>query len=473
MYSYYPIISGLLLALAFPKFDLWWLAWVALVPFFLTLNRAEKPRAALLAGFFFGLAFFGVTLFWMTSLFRFVGLFAYLAWVSLAIFQSLFVVLFAYLYFKISQLQFVLKFEIGGLSFLQALLWVLVVELLRAFGPFGVPVGAVGYSQAQLLPLIQIASFSQVYGVSFLVVFFNAALAEVLRKPATKRRGFLSFGLAILLIIAALAYGYSSLVHRPSSIGHRFALIQPNIDQFDRMNQSLVQRNLELQAGLTRQAAKAGAQVIVWPETALYAYILRDPAIFQQLKHLARETNAWLVVGTPHYDYDARIYNAIVAISPSGEVTSRYDKERLVPFGEYLPFRPLLLPLLGRTGYFSQDFASNSMPEALSIAGQQVAAGVCFESTFPDAIKARVKNDSAYILIVTNDAWFADSAAPYIHFNCGVFRAIENRKWLVQCGNSGISAFIDPYGRVVGQTKVNQQTVLDYQSIRNQSEKSR
>jgi apolipoprotein N-acyltransferase len=458
MHGYYPIISGLALALAFPKYDLWWLAWVALVPFFVALNRAVKAGEALKAGMFFGLTFFGLTLWWVTSLSRFVGPWAYLAWASLALFQSCFVVLFAYLHFRFSRLRFVLRFDVGGFSLLQALLWVLVVELLRAWSPFGVTAGGLGYSQACLTPLIQIASFSQVYGVSFLVVFFNAALAEVIGK----RRGFLALGLAIVLILLAWAYGVTSISHSSFVISHlpKIALIQPNIDQFDRMNQSLVGRNYELQAELTRQAAKERAAVIVWPETALFAYITKDPLIYQRFRELARETRSWLVVGTPHYGDDGKIYNSLIVIAPSGEVTSRYDKERLVPFGEYLPLRPLLLPLLGGTGYFSQDFDSQPRVEPLLVAGRKVAAGICFESTFPDVMNKRVRPDSTYILVVTNDAWFNDSAAPYFHLNCGVFRAIESRRWLVQCGNSGISAFIDPFGRVVRRSGVNEKTIV-------------
>jgi apolipoprotein N-acyltransferase len=226
------------------------------------------------------------------------------------------------------------------------------------------------------------------------------------------------------------------------------------------MNQSLVGRNYELQAELTRQAAKERAAVIVWPETALFAYITKDPLIYQRFRELARETRSWLVVGTPHYGDDGKIYNSLIVIAPSGEVTSRYDKERLVPFGEYLPLRPLLLPLLGGTGYFSQDFDSQPRVEPLLVAGRKVAAGICFESTFPDVMNKRVRPDSTYILVVTNDAWFNDSAAPYFHLNCGVFRAIESRRWLVQCGNSGISAFIDPFGRVVRRSGVNEKTIV-------------
>lgn len=449
MHRYYPIGAGLLLALAFPKFNLWWLAWVALVPFFIALGRAEKPRAAARAALWFGLPFFGCTLFWVTSLSRYVGLWAYVAWLCLIVFQTLFVVLFAACSYRLA-------------SFWKAVLWVLLVELARAWGPFGVTAGGIGYSQVQLLPLIQIASFFQVYGVSFLVVFFNAALAEVIREPRRSVAGFLPVGLAIVLVLFAWAYGETTINNSKLLANNlpRIALLQPNIDQFDRMNQSLVNRNFALQAEMAREAAKSKPEIIVWPETALYAYILRDPMIFQRFRELARETGAWQVVGTAHYDYDGLIYNSIVAITPSGEVTARYDKENLVPFGEYLPFRPLLLPLLRSTGYFSQDFAPNPRAVPLPVAGRQVAAGVCFESTFPAAMKKRVKPDSAYILILTNDAWFDDSAAPYIHYNCGIFRAIENRRWFVQCGNSGISAVIDPWGRAVKRTKVGSRELL-------------
>ncbi|MCU0640762.1 MAG: apolipoprotein N-acyltransferase [Candidatus Margulisbacteria bacterium] len=459
MPGYYPVISGLALAPAFPKFDLWWIAWIALVPFFLALNKAQGAREAARAGLFFSLPFFGLTLWWLTSLTRFVGLWAYLAWFCLVIFQSLFVVIFAYLNFRLCKLHSLWKLEVRGWSLLQALLWVSVVEWLRAWGPFGVTAGGLGYSQVELTPLLQIASFTQVYGVSFLVVFFNAALAELI----AVRKRWQPLLLSVALVLIALVYGYFSLVPSPSApspLVTKIALVQPNIDQFDRMNQNLVNRNFELQAELTRQAARSTPEVIVWPETALFAYILKDPLLFQRFRELARETNAWLVVGTPHYGDDGLIYNSIFALSPSGEVTSRYDKERLVPFGEYLPFRTLLLPVLNRTGYFSQDFSISRVKQPLVVAGQQVAAGVCFESTFPDAMKKRVKSDSAYMLIVTNDAWFGDSAAPYLHLNCGILRAVENRKWLVQCGNSGISAFIDPWGRVVRRTKVNERTIL-------------
>jgi len=456
MYGYYPIISGVLLALAFPKFNLWPLAWFALVPFFFALNKARDWKESLFCGLSFGLVFFSINLFWVTSLFRFVGGWAVFGWVCLVVFQSLFIVLFSTFKFQLSK------------PFLIAALWV-AIEWLRAWGPFGVTCGGVGYSQADFLPLIQIASFLSVYGVSFLVVLVNAYLAFLLlsvgRNPRLKSgelfpacrqaRPTIYYGVSILILLAVIyCYGSWVLNCKSNAILPKLALIQPNIDQFDRMNPRLTAQNFDIQADLTRQAS---AEIFVWPETAVFSYLLRDPALFQKFRNLAKEKKAWLVVGTPHYGDDRRIFNSIISISPSGEVVSRYDKRRLVPFGEYLPFRPLLYPLLKQTGYYEENFDFGGEPQPIIAGKYKIAAGICFESTFPDVMRARAGD---FMLVVTNDAWFGDSSAPYVHLNAGIFRAIENRKYFVQVGNTGFSAVIDPCGRVIKKSRLNEREVL-------------
>jgi apolipoprotein N-acyltransferase len=452
-----PLLSGLLLALAFPKFGWWWLAFFALVPFFWSLNRARDIRQALASGALFGLTFFAVNLYWVTSLARFVGWWAWLAWCSLAVFQACFIILFAFL----SVAATFRSPSNGGLktasTFLFALLWVFV-EWLRSLGPFGTTAGDVGYTQASCLPLIQIASFTTVYGVSFLVVFFNAALADMIGKPATKRRGFL-FIFALLLIAGSYVYGIRITHYALRVTLPRLAIIQPNIDQKDKMNYALVESTFKVHEELTRQAAKERPEIIIWPETAIFSYVLQNQALFSRLKKLARDCRAYLIVGTPYYDEHGKIFNSIVAISPSGEVAGRYNKQHLVPFGEYLPFKPLLYPWLKNTGYFSQDFTADQQPQMLRAGKYKIAAAICFESTMPDAIKARAAG-ADFILVVTNDAWFGDSAAPYVHLQNGIFRAVENRQYFIQAANSGISAVIDPDGRIVEQTRVNERKVL-------------
>jgi apolipoprotein N-acyltransferase len=440
------VISGLLLAASFPKLSLWPLAWIALIFFYDALIGCKTRKEALNCGLFFGLAFFGCNLFWLTSLARFVGGWAWLAWGSLALFETLFILLFVLLSRVASR---------GSRVVLFPIFWV-AIEWLRTLGPFGVTAGDVGYSQSQFLWLIQIASFAGVYGVSFLVVFFNAALAEVLIDR--KRWAFLA--VALVMVAASCRYGYL-IVNSPLSVTlPKLALIQPNVDQFDKMNSLMVEPVYDIHEGLTRQAATAEPEIIIWPETSVFTYLLRDPVFLPRVKKLAQETDAWLLIGTPHYDDQGHVYNSLVAVSPTGEAALVYSKEHLVPFGEYLPLKAWLLPILKGTGYFGSTFDADPDPRPVAAGDYQIAAAICFESTFPDLIKKRVGPDTDFILTVTNDGWFDDSASPYQHFEAGIFRAIENRKYFVQAGNTGFSGVIDPYGRDLVKSKLNQRGVI-------------
>ncbi|MFH1347384.1 MAG: apolipoprotein N-acyltransferase [Candidatus Margulisiibacteriota bacterium] len=449
------LVSGCLLSLAFPKANLFWLAWLALIPFFIALYRAEKLKELLVSGLSFGLIFFGIHLFWIMTLYRFVQMWIVLGWISLVLFQTLFILIF------VSTLRFFHSRIIAN-AFVLALLWT-AIEWLRAWGPFGVTGGDLGYSQVQFLPLIQIAAFASVYGVSFLVVFFNASAAMFM----FDKRKWRSLAVSLVLIVVATTYGeyvlnVSSRVPRPPSRSMKLALLQPNIDQKDKINPFMVIPIFKIHEEMSQQAMQDKPDVIVWPETAIFSYVLHDRHLSKRIKDLAQKTNAWLVFGTPHYVGD-KAYNSVVSISPTGEVVSRYDKQHLVPFGEYLPFKPLLYPFLKRVGYYEAAFNSNPTPQPLKVGDLNVATAVCFESTFPYTIRKRVKNGSDFILLVTNDSWFDDSSALYFHLNTGVFRAIENRKYFIQVGNTGITAVIDPYGRILQKTRTNEQDILTFE----------
>ncbi|KPJ68815.1 hypothetical protein AMJ44_05340, partial [candidate division WOR-1 bacterium DG_54_3] len=442
----------MLLALAFPKFNLYWLAWIALVPFFIALRRSKGLGESLLCGLFFGIFFFGIHLSWVTSLFRFVEWWIILGWAALVLYQTLFIFLFVILLRFINPRRVLCAVPI-------AFLWV-IVELLRAWGPFGVTGGDLGYSQAQLLPLIQIASFASVYGVSFLLALVNVTVSNLFITFMSVRNklGEIKFFPTVLVLVLVLAlvigcYAYGLWVMAtPSPIPHpsslKLALIQPNVDQEDKLDPSKVMPIFELHEEMTHQAMEEKPEIIIWPETAIFSYLLYDSRLLPRVKQLAIDSKAWLIFGTPHYIGD-KAYNSVVSMSPSGEIVSRYDKQQLVPFGEYLPFRRILFPLLKGVGYYDYEFSSNPDPELLSAADLKIAAAICFESTFPYLIRERVKKSSDFILTVTNDAWFGNSSATYFHLNTGVFRAIENRRYFIQVGNTGLTAVIDPYGRIL------------------------
>ncbi len=393
----------------------------------------------------------------MTSLFRFVKWWIALGWVSLVLYQTIFILAFV-IFYRLGRIASPTFF---GNAIGLAGLWTFV-EWLRAWGPFGVTGGDLGYSQAPLLPLIQIASFVSVYGISFMIALLNASLAQFLQD--FKKWQILA--LSLLLIAVASGYGMqimkiSSGVPRPASRSVKLTLIQPNIDQKNKLDSAMVLPTFELQKGMTRQAISEKPDIIIWPETAVFTYLLHDRLLLPRIKKLAREAKAWLIVGTPHY-VKRKAYNSVVSISPSGEIVSRYDKQQLVPFGEYLPFRKMLFPLLQGVGYYDNWYASNPHPKLISAGELKIATAICFESTFPDLVRRRVKKNSNFILTLTNDAWFGDSSAAYFHLNTGIFRAVENRKYFVQVGNTGFTAVIDPCGRILKRIKLNQRGILTF-----------
>lgn len=449
------ILSAILLAMAFPKFDLYFLAWFAITPFLLSIENSKSPRSAALHGYIFGLVFLGINLFWLNVLSNYVGFYAILGWISIVLFESAFFALFAYISKKLHL----------SLTVWQALLWILI-EMVRGTGIFGFSCGVLAYSQDNLLSLIQIASKYSVYSISFLIIIANISIARFITK---KRWDYLI--ITFVLIGLSISYGNSVMPHLDSSFRWNdtkkpprvltVSIIQGNIPQEQKLTASFNNENFNIHKDLTLQAAADKPDIIIWPETAVFTYLLYDNYYKNQIIELAKTSGSYLLIGTPHYDNKLMFYNSLIAFSPSGEVIGRYDKQHLVPFGEYLPFRALVYPLLKGTNFFSEDFSPGPENKPLKAAGANIGAVICFESTFPEIVREKAK-DSDILLVVTNDGWFKNTSAAYEHFDQAILRAIENRKYFIQVGNTGISALIDPYGRVIKKLDLNKRGFLTF-----------
>ncbi len=451
-----PIISGILLALSFPKFGLFPLAWIALVPLFIDIRDRKDPADAARAGFVFGLIFFGFNLFWINTLNRFAPGFAALGYVCLIAGESAF----------IAAACFTLKYVSKNFPSLNILTYPLIwtfFEWLRTIGPFGISAGDIGYSQAPFLPLIQIASFATVFGVTSLIVMVNALIAEII--GSGRKRAAIYLFIAILLPFFSYLWGNSQMsVPVKGSRTVKVMVIQGNIPQEQKLATRYNNDIFAIHEELTRGATGEKPDLVIWPESVVLSYLADNALLFPRVQKLARDTKAYLLIGTPFYTAKSDTYNSIICVSPSGEITGRYDKQRIVPFGEYLPFRALLFPLLKATGFFYNDFDfGRKDAQILNAGGIKIGVAICFESTFIDLMSDRSKKGSDLLLTVTNDAWFGNSSAPYDHFDCGVFRAIENRKWFIQCANTGISAMIDPYGRIIKKAGVGERTALTFE----------
>ncbi len=463
------IFAALLLSHAFPPYDNAILAWVGLMPFLAVLYHTRNLRSKMLYSFLFGVCYFGSVLFWVTSVSVWVGVWGYVAWVALLIYQALFLLLFAYGF------QSVQDRLTPGLHFIAVpFLWIFV-EWARSIGEFAVPGAFLGYTQYQNLPLIQISQIVGVFGISFLIVMVNSYLALIfqqfdVRKGISRFYDFRFHAIILVLLLGNVYFLGAGILSSPSygvNKIFRIAVIQPNISQEIKLNPRNTYDTLNVLSSMTGALNGGKVDLVVWPETAVTTLIVSDAQALSYVRNAALSAGSFLLTGAFSLE-NGKIFNSLYLFSNNGAILGRYDKQRLVPFGEYLPFKTLLFPFLESTGFFAQEQSGNNSVQILDTGKLKVGGLICFESLFPWLAKQRAKK-SDILVTVTNDAWFGSSAAAYQHLAAGPFRAIENRKYFIQCANTGISAIIDPYGRIIKQTKLNERGVISAEVMINTS----
>ena len=451
--------SGVLLVLAFPRVGHPALAWIALVPLLLALLRARSAARGFAYGLITGAVFFAGTIYWIPRVMEeYGGLAPPLAWVV----HLLLVAVLAAFPAAFGAALAVVARRHGAAALPAApALWV-TAELGRIHLFTGFPWVLLGYSQTPVLPVAQLASLTGVLGLSALVALVNAALAFAVEVRGPRRTRMVAATAAIVL--AALGYGAWRLdadALRSAGTPLRVAAVQGNIAQHDKWNPALREDIVAAYLGLTREAAAAGARLVVWPEAATPFAFQNDPLRADAVRQVVRDTGIHLLLGTNHTRYDGppRYYNAAVMVDAAGATAGIYAKQHLVPFGEYVPLRRLLFfvsPLVESVG----DFSPGPGPRTLDMDGAAVGAAICYEIIYPGLVRGFVTRGSRLLATLTNDAWYGRTAAPYQHFQQASMRAIELGRYLVRAANTGISGVVDPYGRVVASTPLFERRVL-------------
>lgn len=460
--------SGGMLTAAFPSSNLWVVAWVALVPLLWALRRT-RPTEALKLGALAGFIHYSTVLFWVMNTMTRYGK---LSWpaslgvlVLLAGYLACYVALFAWAVVVLAGGQRALRWLLAPLA------WV-VAELARAHILSGFPWANLGYSQFSVLPVIQIADITGVYGVAFLIVLVNATIVElfenlagsgtfglVRRRPAPSNvRLILSASLAVGL---ALGYGWSVLARPertvpPGTPKLRFALLQGNIPQDLKWDAASQQETVNLYSILVSEVSRgpAAPQLIVWPETAAPFYFEQDGTLQEKVRSVVRRTKVYHLMGAPGYEkIDGReaYYNRAYLLGPEGGTLEHYDKIHLVPFGEYVPLSSVLF-FVRRLAEGIGTFYAGERHTVFEIPQGRFGTLICFEVIFPNLVRRFVKGGAQFLVNITNDAWFGRSAASAQHLSMAVFRAVENRVPLIRAANTGITAVVDPFGRVVQAT---------------------
>lgn len=454
--------SGLILILAHAPFGLGFLAWAGFVPLFLSIRGAGWRRACIL-GLVSGLVFFAGTVYWVVNSMYYYG--SIDLWLSVPI--MLLLALYLAVYTGLFGLVFSLaERELSGL----ALLWVAPAlwtsfEYLRATLFTGFPWALSGYTQVPYLTVIQLADMTGVFGIGFIVVLANTAVFLWCRfliykegKPPLGKGGPVKETvMAAVVIFLVFLYGTVKISQTDRATvswkAVRAAAIQGNIDQSIKWDESALNATVNIYRDLSLKARDSGAGFIVWPETAMPFYVMGDDAKTAAIKAVAKESASFILTGIPSYNYDIdgsgyRYFNSAYLFSPEGAFIGKYDKLHLVPYGEYVPFKKYM-PFIKKLTHGAGDFTEGMGPVPIGAGDLMPGALICYESIFPDIARKEILNNATVLVNITNDAWFGRTSAPCQHFGMGVLRAVENRVYLVRAANTGISAFVDPVGRVM------------------------
>jgi apolipoprotein N-acyltransferase len=442
-----------LLFACFPFLSWHFLVWVALAPLLAALLREPRLGRAFLLAYATGAIFLAGSCYWFVEVMEgYGGMRPALAWGVLVLFVAVFSALFGA--FGLVE-SWVARGSQASALLLSPCLWV-ALEIARTYLITGFPWNLLGYA-IQPTGLRQLASFTAVYGLSFLAAATSALLAWAWLQPRRK----LAWGtLASWSLMLVAANG--ALTAPPAPPGAKLAcLIQPNIPmdvesvvkwvpwQDPVPLESLVAMSV---AGVARQGESGAAPLIVWPENPAPFYFERDPIFRSAVERMARQSRAYVVVGSVNYAdrENTQPKNSAIVLDPEGRVLLMYDKIHLVPFGEYVP--AWAFPgLVGKITYEAGNFVPGTSYQVASTRDGAIGVFICYEAIFPQLVRRLVPDSPSVLVNISNDAWFGDSSAAAQHLEMARLRAIENCRFLLRATNDGITAVIDPYGRVIAR----------------------
>ncbi|WP_305733505.1 apolipoprotein N-acyltransferase [Trichlorobacter ammonificans] len=457
------LCSGLLTALSFPKVELSFLAWIALIPL-LTALEGQTPRAAFRLGFIAGLTAYAGLLYWVIIVMTEYGHLPLFAGIPLWLLLSCWLALFS----GAASWAAVLGERWGiKAALIFPLAWV-GADYLRSFLLTGFPWTMLGHSQYRLLPLIQVSDLTGVYGVTALIVLANVVLYRILRAVAGARVPYPAKSAAVLVLALAgtLWYGFHRLNLNqipPAGTTLKVALIQGNIDQSVKWSPAFLDATLDIYSTLTRQAAtQTRPDLVVWPESAAPFFFQDDGPPSQRIRGLARELDTAILFGSPALEQRngrTAYLNSAFLLDRRGNLLGRSDKMHLVPFGEYVPLARLL-PFVKKLVHGIGDFVPGREIRPLNASGLPLGILVCYEAIFPELARQHVASGSRVLVNITNDAWFGRSSAPYQHLAMAAFRAVETRTPLVRAANTGITALVDQNGHIKGMTPLFKEAVM-------------
>jgi apolipoprotein N-acyltransferase len=463
--------SGVLLALAFPNFNLPLLAWVAIAVLSFASLEGGLGEAAL-RGLLFGVAFYLFSTPWIYTVMHQYGPLP--PWEAAGVMALMILAASPYFVAFTFLLTWIARHDKKLAILASPFLWV-ALELVRARMPdIGFPWNLLGYAASGNLALLQLASVTGIYGLSFVVAAYNAVVVWLagcsmgwLRRPRGQMNshlpGAVLAGFTALLLAVALIGPRFVPASQASQVAH---LVQTNLPQSMEYPANWDALHAGDMSELDRISIGAGQKdhgLVVWPEVPA-PFSLSQADFARRAQEIARNSQSDFLLGVigwePGADGRLAAYNSAALLDPQGREQFRYDKIHLVPFSEYVPWRNFFWFAKNLTG-LAGDFRSGTRYAVGDLPGGHFSVFICYEAVFPDEIRRFVLDGANLLINISNDGWFGRSAAPAQHLQMARVRAVEHRRWLLRDTNNGYTVSVDPYGRIVASLPVDVRAELD------------
>ena len=479
------LLGGVLTAIPCVAPQLGWLQWIAMVPLMVGLYQfGEEPTDTLKKAYRYGFltvyAYYLIIYNWFFALYPldFAGLnhtesvvVILAGWLGLSLLQAIPGGLIFLLYRLLGKTGLYDRVPLLR-PFVFASLWV-CFEWCSTLSWAGVPWGRLCLGQVECLPMLQSASLFGSYFVSFLILLVNGLIAYAI---LYQMRATLCSGLAVVLLSANFGFGYLKINAEPAQETDTVsvAVVQGNINSHEKWDSNSDAKMRRVHEELTKKAAEEGAKIVLWAETAMPYPLNQRPDLQYFVSRLAKECNVTLVIGALYRDQEGNEYNALYMVDPDGGVREEfYAKRHLVPFGEYVPFRPLveaLIPPLAELTMLS-DIEAGKDPALFTWKENQIGSLICFDSIYEQLQLDSVRQGAQLMFLSTNDSWFGDSSALYMHLAQAKLRAIETNRFVARAANTGISAVLNEKGETLASIdpEIDGYTLADVEMLQTRS----
>jgi len=450
-----------------------WLAWIGLVPLLIAI-AGRSLKYAFFSSLVAGIVYFAGNFEWMFKV------------PDYRLHHQAILTTFMGLYFGIFGLSFNLTAKRLGDAYAHLsapFVWVSLEYIRSHFFFLALPWVLLAHTQYEVRPLIQVAAITGEYGVSFLIVLVNSAIAMIIKfyigpaawpeknshHPGAKKGVLPVVVTTAVLVILFLTYGFVILARPFSDKSVKLSVIQGNIEQSKKWDPKYARFIMGVHTELSREAAKDKPALIVWPEAATPGFVLAKKTFLTQIVSLIKETKAHYIIGSAEYPKfvknvskrPAKAGNSALFFSPEGRVLGQYTKIRLYPFGEYVPYDGVIpwpefiIPKEKRKSQpAGKEYTLFQLDES------KFGVVICWEIAFPGLFSTFVKNGAEFMVNISNEAWFGESQFPQQFLAVCVMRAVENRIAIARAGNTGISCFIDPTGKITGRVMKNNKDIF-------------